>query len=247
VAPVLLCPECGTKHPLDGVGSRSAFPCSGCGRTLKVPAVAHAAADAPLPTVPPPPIDDLPWPSASASASASAVSSAAADPHATQTIAAASIPPAPAPFAGSTPLGAPLPPADLATPEVPARGASAADTAVGELIPGRPIRFLLWFVAVPLAFLIVFALARAVGLLTTNEVTDVALAEGWSRFWPIVRLLPFVALATAGILQGSVYGIARLRAKRRTSSSNGGKVTAPGLEADTGQQPRVRQSSRNGA
>ena len=31
MAPVLLCPECGEKHPLDDAGG-SAFPCKGCGR-----------------------------------------------------------------------------------------------------------------------------------------------------------------------------------------------------------------------
>ena len=46
MAPVLLCPECGTKHPLDSVGARSAFPCNGCGRTLKVPEQAATVAAA---------------------------------------------------------------------------------------------------------------------------------------------------------------------------------------------------------
>ena len=42
MAPVLQCPECGTKHPLGDIGERTAFPCTGCGRQLKVPAAAHA-------------------------------------------------------------------------------------------------------------------------------------------------------------------------------------------------------------
>jgi len=225
VAPVLLCPECGTKHPLNGLGSRTAFPCSGCGRTLKVPAVAHAAADR-LPASMPPPVDDLPWPVASPSAPTM-------DPHATQTFSAASVPPI-APIAGIEPLPSPV----VTAPEVPARARGGAGGAVG-LIPARPIRFLLWVVAVPVAFLVVFALARMVGLLTTNEVTDVALASGWSRFWPIVRLLPFVALGAAGIVQGGVYGIAQLRANRRR--------VPVAANAAARSAPPVRQSSRNGA
>jgi hypothetical protein len=222
VAPVLLCPECGTKHPLNGLGSRSAFPCSGCGRTLKVPAVAHAAADRVTASAPPPTVDDLPWPVAPTPAPTM-------DPHATQTFSAASVRP-PAPIAGIEPLP---PPAGTA-PEMPRPvGRGTAD-----LIPPRPIRFLLWFVAVPVAFLIVFAFARAVGLLTTNEVTDVALASGWGRFWPIVRMLPFVALGAAGIVQGGVYGIAQVRANRRR---------VPVANAAPGSRARVRQSSRNGA
>ncbi len=38
MAPVLQCPDCSTKHPLDVASSASAFRCEGCGRTLKVPA-----------------------------------------------------------------------------------------------------------------------------------------------------------------------------------------------------------------
>jgi len=201
VAPVLLCPECGTKHPLENVGSRSAFPCTGCGRTLKVPAVAQVASGEPaLPKVPPPPIDDLPWPVASPPSAPPA----GLDPLATQTIANA------APLMAHS-IAEPLAPPIVAPgAPVPARGSLGAE----DLIPPRGVRFLMWFIAVPLAFLIVFSLARAVGLLTTNEVTDVALAEGWGRFWPIARLLPFVALATAGMIQGAVYGIARLRLSR---------------------------------
>jgi hypothetical protein len=230
VAPVLLCPECGTKHPLAGVGSRSAFPCSGCGRTLKVPAVAYAAADMRLPSVPPPPVDDLPWPVASPSART-------LDPHATQAFSTLSVPPD-VPISGVEPLVPSLAPPEVSTaavsPSVPVGGGGVSD-----LIPPRPIRLLFWFVAVPVAFVVVFALARTVGLLTSNEVTDVALAEGWSRLWPIVRLVAFVAHAAAGIVQGSIYGVARLRANRRQ-----GPVSA---DADPGEHRPARQPSRNGA
>jgi hypothetical protein len=231
VAPVLLCPECGAKHPLDGIGSRSAFPCSGCGRTLKVPAVAHAATEAPLPSVPPPPIDELPWPVASAPV----VGAATMDPHATQAFSTASVPPLAPPTNGQA-LVAPLPPPEVPAPEVPPATGGRSSAAADDLVPARPIRFLLWIVAVPLGFIIVFWLAKAVGVLNTNQVTDVALANGWGRFWPIVRLLPFVALATAGIVQGGVYGIARLRAKRR-------RPAAAPVNAEI---PRARHSSRNG-
>ena len=36
MAPVLECPDCNTKHPID-VSTTSVFRCNGCGRTLKVP------------------------------------------------------------------------------------------------------------------------------------------------------------------------------------------------------------------
>jgi hypothetical protein len=51
-------------------------------------------------------------------------------------------------------------------------------------------------------------------MLNSNQLEDVALDEGWTRFMPIARLLPLVALVTAGLVQGGVYGITRLRSRR---------------------------------
>jgi hypothetical protein len=105
------------------------------------------------------------------------------------------------------------------------------------MIPPRWVRFVLWVVAVPIGFIVVFWFARLVGVLSTNNITDVALAEGWSRFWPIARLLPFVALVTAGIVHGGAFGIAEFRARRHA------KATGPGPST-----PRApRQSSGKAA
>ncbi len=183
MAPVLLCPECGAKHPLDSVGS-SAFPCKGCGRTLKVPQQVPAAAGAAAPPASVPAADaDLPWPHASAPP----------EPASTRIVPTTTTPP-PAP--------------------APARAAPKRRTAALDPVPSRWLRFLLWIVAVPLGFVIVFALARAFGMLNSTQIEDVVITEGMSRFWPIARLLPFVALVTAGIVQASVFGITRLRSRR---------------------------------
>jgi hypothetical protein len=224
VAPVLLCPECGTKHPLDNVAGISAFPCSGCGRTLKVPEQARelsavrqpdAGSSAPVPAAPPPPPAAVP-----------PASVAGADVHATQVFS-APVAPMAAPAATAAAVAPPLGPPQ----GIPALDYAAAPRVAVEptakppsLVPPAWVRFLLWIVAVPVAFLVVFGLAKAIGLLTTNEITDVALAEGWGRFWPIVRLLPFVALATALFVTGGVYGIARLRQQRR---GKGGSAARP--------------------
>jgi hypothetical protein len=191
MAPVLLCPECGTKHPLDGVNG-SAFPCRGCGRTLKVPQqVRVAAADVPPGRSPAP------------------VSSS------TRVIPVSSLPPEPA---------APESSSETARP-------SRRRARPFEAVPPRSIRFALWIVAVPLGFVIVFALARVIGVLNSTQIEDVALDEGWARFVPIARLLPFVALVTAGIVHGSVYGISRRRARR--SSAALGPSTRPSAHAKT--------------
>src|SRR3954470_19327971 len=55
MAPVLQCPDCGQKHPLDAVSGTPAFRCDGCGRTLKVPQqLLPAAPEAPPPSHFPP-------------------------------------------------------------------------------------------------------------------------------------------------------------------------------------------------
>ena len=51
--------------------------------------------------------------------------------------------------------------------------------------------------------MIVFAFARASGMLSSNQLARRGARRGLGRFWPIARLLPFVALVTAGIVQGA--------------------------------------------
>jgi hypothetical protein len=73
---------------------------------------------------------------------------------------------------------------------------------------------LLWVIAVPLSFLLVFLFARASGFFTSDQLTDVFLASGFDRFWPLARLLPLVALLIAAFVQGGVWLVARRRNRR---------------------------------
>ncbi len=191
MAPVLLCPECGEKHPLDGVGG-SAFPCKGCGRTLKVPQQVPTPAGVGAAGVDP----DLPWPQAGASTS-------------TRVLPATPVPGAAAAAAADVPVVPVMPPVTPAAPKAAPRSSRPRDP-----VPGRWARFGLWILAVPLGFIIVFGFAQIIGVLNSNQLEDVALDEGLARFWPIARLLPFVALVTAGLVQLGVYGLTRLRARR---------------------------------
>jgi hypothetical protein len=75
------------------------------------------------------------------------------------------------------------------------------------------MRFLLWIVAVPLSFVLVFVIARALSFFTSNQLSDLFLANDTARFWPVARLLPFVALLTASLVQGGVFVLARLRGR----------------------------------
>jgi hypothetical protein len=75
------------------------------------------------------------------------------------------------------------------------------------------IRLLLWVVAVPASFFVVFFIARAFGWFTTTQLSDVFLANDTKRFWPVVRLLPFVALMTALLVHGGVLLLSRRRVR----------------------------------
>jgi hypothetical protein len=97
-------------------------------------------------------------------------------------------------------------------PTMSAESATIASPPLGR-ISAVPLwmRLLLWIVAVPLSFFVVFGIARAFGWFTTNQLSDVFLANDAGRFWPVVRLLPFVALLTAFVVHGGVLLIARRR------------------------------------
>jgi len=212
VAPVLVCPDCSTKHPLTSIGERPSFPCEGCGRTLKVPTAAMAVATGSVPTAAP--------------------ERAAAPEPRTRVIAAAEpLPPMPAAPSSSEPSSS----------EPPARPAR-------DPIPPRWARFLLWIVAIPLAFIVILTFARAAGMLTTNEISDVALAEGWGRFWPIARLIPFVAFAAAGLVQGGAFLLTRMRQRRWAEQDRIAALEAAGTPKPrtNGGRPRS-QSTRTRA
>ena len=221
MAPVLVCPECSTKHPLSTIGDRRSFPCEGCGRTLKVPAAAATAA--------------------TAAVTSGAVRAAAPS---------APLPERPAAPRRPVPRAMPVvespPPLPIVDPgEDEPRRRPARDP-----IPPRWVRLLLWIVAIPLAFFVVLAFARATGMLTTNEVSDLALAQGWGRFWPIARLLPFVALAAAAVVHGGAFLLTRVREQRWAEQDRAAaaKAGAPPKSRTNGARPRPRnQTSRTRA
>ena len=83
------------------------------------------------------------------------------------------------------------------------------------------MRLLLWIFAVPVSFIVVFFVARASGFFTHEQLTDVFLANGRSRFWPLARLLPIVALLIALIVQGGVILLSRRRVHAHGSTTRG--------------------------
>lgn len=129
------------------------------------------------------------------------------------------------------------PAANAAPARAAARPAGGTASAGGAAPVPRSLRLLLWVVAVPVGFALVFGVARLLGVFTARDLEDVSLDEGWDRFWPVARLLPFVALAIALIVHFSVVAIARRRARR----AQGGDAPPAGTP-----QPgsRVREPAR---
>jgi len=193
MAPALQCPDCSTKHPLDGVPEAGTFGCRGCGRMLKVPGSRPAAPVAPPPAPAPTPVPPVvPSPAATP------------DPGAERVLASA--------VAGSAAASASTP------PTVGAPDATAVLPEVDDPMPPRRTEkrrvawwlvLCLWIVAVPAGFLIVFLVARLTGLFTSDQLSDIFLASGFDRFWPLARLVPLVALVTALIVQIGVAALAR--------------------------------------
>jgi hypothetical protein len=216
MAPVLQCPDCGTKHPLSRVPSEGAFECQGCGRVLKVPEAVGQRAAARTP-------DDRPAAAAAPTPAPAAPVAPAPTPRPVPVASATSNPA----FAGE---GEPRPLRPGAGVDEQALGALSPKPGRGGMVRLASVpwwmRLLLWIVAVPLSFLLVFLVARGFGMFTTNQLSDVFLANNSGRFWPVARLLPFVALLTAALVQGGVYLLARWRGGRKAARS-AGALSAP--------------------
>jgi hypothetical protein len=126
--------------------------------------------------------------------------------------------------AEAPPSTEPLPP-----PPPPSRNGRAKsrhfDRAVAGVVPFS-IRLLLWVVAVPLGFIVVFGIASALGFLTSNQLEDVFLETGWDRFWPVGRLLPIIALLTASMVHFSVIAISRWRVRHASVQASPKRMAA---------------------
>ena len=196
MAPVLQCPDCGEKHPLNEVPTQGAFPCRGCGRVLKVPEVVGQRAAAQTAAARPVPV---------ASAAVSPTGPVAPPEEPVTRVAAAT--------AAGTVATSAAPAIDQEALGALSPRSSRRSTARLGSVPWW-MRFLLWIIAVPLGFVVVFLTARALGVFTTNQLSDLFLANDTARFWPVARLLPFVALVTALLVTLGVYLLARLRGRR---------------------------------
>jgi hypothetical protein len=116
---------------------------------------------------------------------------------------------------------------------------------VGNELP-RLVRILIWFVAVPLGFVLVFGTTRALGLLSQRQLEDAFLLSGWNRFWPIVRVLPFWALITALLVHFGNIGIVKLMRARQEKSQRPGPPRSS-RKPINGRPPRRSATQRTSA
>jgi hypothetical protein len=209
MALALECPACGAKHRVENLPDTPTFRCDRCGQVLKMPTPVTTGGPPPPPRpvassgtapVAPPPRrrteTDAPGPApATRTTSAAAVSA---------TVAAA----APVDDAGS---------ARPAGPTRRARGAPA---------PAQPKknvawywRLVAWIVAVPLGFVITAWPAYELGFIKKDDVLDIFVGTGTSRYVRLAIATAVWALVTALLVQLFVEGGRALAARRRAKQA----------------------------
>jgi hypothetical protein len=193
MASALQCPACGHKHRLTELSGDPVFACEQCGRLLKTP-LEYRRPEPSAPSAGPPSNGAKRVPRGSAARDQTAV--------VRPTRAPAASPVAPAAAAAATPRSTrrsgPRPPSSMA----------------------MPLQILAWVVAVILGGIIIRYLGKATGLVTGDSVIDILTGTGWGRYLRVFALVPFWALATAGLMTGFVEGM-RVWGERRRSMPSG--------------------------
>lgn len=113
----------------------------------------------------------------------------------------------------------------LRTPEAPVAGAAAAAAPRRRSSPRAPatlavpLQIIGWIVAFLLGGVIVRYVARFTGLLTGDSVIDLITGSGWGRYVRLFAVVPFWALATAGLMTLFVEGAKRWQERRVAPST----------------------------
>ena len=231
MARALECPACGHRHRLDSIPASGTFRCEQCGQVLKAPS--SVSSD---PGAPPPPARG----SAPAAAAPAAAPAAASGAPAAGTGAPAPI--APPPRRGATtPAGDP---ATREAPARTAAGVSATVAATAAVDDGSDAdggrsgrrasrraqpdaaapatrskvhwywRAVAWIVAVPVGFLLTAWPAYELGFIKKDDLLDIFVGTGISRYLRLAIVTLVWAVVTALIVQLLVEG-GRARANRR--------------------------------
>ena len=209
MAKALQCPSCGRKHPVATMPQTPTLPCSGCGRTLKVPAQFRqpTGSDRVQPAAPPRPAPPRPAPERTRVMREAAPP--AAPPVAAPPIERRRPPTRPAP------VPPPVPRNGDRAGEPPRRAPAPGPSALGRL-GGMPLRLLAWVIAIGLGGVITIYVARKTGWLSGQRLVDVFTGTGLSRYLRVIAIVPVWALVTTVLVTLMVEGgrwLARARAK----------------------------------
>jgi hypothetical protein len=200
MASALQCPACGHKHRLSQQTGDPIFSCESCGRLLKTPMEYRR----PEPSAPASP----PRPDSRSRARSKVQRGGSAARDQTSVIPAASGGAEPA--AARVPRAAKPPKAPTAAP-VPRPGRGSTPAALG-----LPILILGWVAAIVIGGVVVRYVAKWTGLLTGDSVIDLITGNGFGRYLRLFALVPFWALASAGLMTLFIEGGRRWQARQQT-------------------------------
>lgn len=203
MASALQCPACGHKHRLSQLTGDPIFSCENCGRLLKTP-VEYRRPEPSAPASPPRPEPQAKSPSRSRSW-VQRGGSAAKD----QT----SVIPKAGAAAGATAASASraTPPPKAAPAPSPGPNRRSAPAALG-----LPILVLGWVAAIVIGGIVVRYIAKWTGLLTGDSVIDLITGSGFGRYLRLFAVVPFWALASAGLMTLFIASGRRWEARRQT-------------------------------
>jgi hypothetical protein len=204
MASALQCPACGHKHRLSQLTGDPIFSCENCGRLLKTP-MEYRRPEPSAPAAPP-----RPAPEPRSRSRVQRGGSAARDQ--TSVIPAAG--PAPEPAAAprpSKPRKTPKAPKPPKVASAPRPGRASTPAALG-----LPILILGWVAAIVLGGIIVRYVAKWTGLLTGDSVIDLITGSGFGRYLRLFAVVPFWALAAAGLMTLFIEGGRRWQARQQT-------------------------------
>jgi len=208
MARALECPACGAKHRIDNLPDSPTFRCDRCGQVLKVPAPVTTGgpttpprASGPAPIAPPP--RRRPGGDAEAGADAANATAGAARPRQVAGVSAT---------VAAVDAGA--------GPAQPTRRGRAAPAAPA---PKRKVawywRAVAWIVAVPLGFVVTAWPAYVLGFIKKDDVLNIFVGTGTSRYVRLAVGTLVWALVTALLVQLFVDGWRGWAVRRRAKTA----------------------------
>ena len=225
MASALQCPACGHKHRLSELTGDPIFSCEQCGRLLKTP-VEYRRPDASGPV------------ETTRSNGKSSVPRGGSKPRDSGSVRRVAAAPAPAPAAGAAAAAAP---AQSGARQRPVRAPATLTI---------PLQIIGWVFAILLGGIIVRYLAKFTGVLTGDSIIDLITGTGFGRYLRLFAVVPFWALASAGLMTLFIEGARRWQARRDSPAARPVKkqrLTVPPAKQPSAADPAPQRAPREPA